>query len=119
MSEERNLRDTLPAVGCMPMLDCPDCYGQDFSPSTIFPCELVCNTCARMGHIRIYSVSYIEAYWRGHSKMRQQRDDLSAEMERCHKMIDAHYGEDPNTTSLDTLEDRLAQLLAEIKREAI
>lgn len=48
------------------------------------------------------------------SAMRTQRDDLSDEMERCHRMLDVHYGESLETTSLDTLEDRLEQLLAEV-----
>jgi hypothetical protein len=46
---------------------------------------------------------------------KRQRDDISEEMERCHRMLDAHYGEDLETTSLVPLEDRLAQLLTEIK----
>lgn len=45
----------------------------------------------------------------------QQRDDLSEEMERCHRLLDAHYGESLETTSLDTLEDRLEQLLTEVR----
>jgi len=45
---------------------------------------------------------------------RCQRDDLSAEMERCHKLLDEWYGEDPATSAVDTLEDRLTRLLAEL-----
>lgn len=47
------------------------------------------------------------------AELRRQRDDLSAEMERCHRLLDRHYGEDESTTALDTLEDRLKTLLDE------
>jgi hypothetical protein len=55
---------------------------------------------------------------RGQDEFRQQRDDLSAEMERCHRLLDVYYGESLETTALDTLEDRLKQLLDEIKQPA-
>ena len=45
----------------------------------------------------------------------QQRDDLSAEIERCHRLLDVYYGESLETTSVNTLEDRIEALLAEIK----
>lgn len=47
------------------------------------------------------------------AEMRRQRDDLSDEMERCHRLLDKHWGLDESTTALDTLEDRLALLLEE------
>lgn len=52
----------------------------------------------------------------GARDMRQQRDDLSEEMERCHRLLDVHYGEDLNTAALDTLEDRLTELLSTLKK---
>jgi hypothetical protein len=45
--------------------------------------------------------------------MRRQRDELSEEMERCHRMLDVHWGHSLETTALDTLEDRLKMLLDE------
>lgn len=50
------------------------------------------------------------------SSYRKERDDLSAEMERCHRLLDAYYGESFETTSLDTLEDRLTTLFAELPK---
>lgn len=46
-------------------------------------------------------------------EMRCQRNDLSDEMERCHRMLDVHYGEDLSTTTLTVLEERVEQLIAE------
>lgn len=50
--------------------------------------------------------------------MQRQRDELSEEMERCHAMLDAHYGEPEGTVSADTLGQRVAWLLEEVKGRA-
>lgn len=47
------------------------------------------------------------------NESKQQRDDLSTVIERCHRILDGHYGESLETTSLETLDARLEQLLKE------
>ena len=59
----------------------------------------------------------VEAINANGAEMRRQRDDLSEEMERCHRMLDEWYGEDPSTVAADPLEERLKEFLAEMKIE--
>lgn len=40
-------------------------------------------------------------------RVTRDRDELSAEIETCHSLLDQFYAEDPAMTSLDTLEKRL------------
>lgn len=45
--------------------------------------------------------------------MRQQRDELSDSIERCHRLLDVYWGLSLEYSALDPLEDRLIQLIAE------
>lgn len=45
------------------------------------------------------------------ARLQAERDELDAEMTRCHRLIDKAAGEDAETTSIDTLEDRLGPWL--------
>src|ERR1700755_2428287 len=49
-------------------------------------------------------------------EMRQQRDELSDEMERCHRLLDTHWGLPTDSVALDTLEDRIKMLLTEVEQ---
>lgn len=46
-------------------------------------------------------------------EMQRQRDELSEEMERCHRLLDIHWGLPNDSVALDTLEDRIKMLLEE------
>lgn len=52
---------------------------------------------------------------RERNEYKRQRDDLSEEIERCHRLLDVYYGESLETVAIDTLEHRLEGLLAELK----
>lgn len=47
-------------------------------------------------------------------RLTEDRDVCSASNEACHRLLDAHEGQDPTTSSLETLEDRITGTLEEI-----
>lgn len=47
-------------------------------------------------------------------EMERQRDELSEEMEECHRLLDEYWGLTGDGVAADTLETRLKMLLAEI-----
>lgn len=44
----------------------------------------------------------------------RQRDEISEEMERCHRLLDNYWGLPTDSVALDTLEDRIKLLIEEV-----